>query len=135
MTRSEQLAQSRLSAPSRQHDLRISEATAVALGRAMASEEVGDPPVFDGLTGTALRRHWAAAGGGRAARWPELYARAGELTPQVLQELAGETSGSHSGSDSGDDEPPPLDDGSHSGSDDDMPQASAFRRRFSLGPI
>ena len=82
-----QRAQSRLSAPSRQHDLRISEATALALGRAMASEELGDPPLFDGRTGPALRRHWAAAGvgGGRAFRWPELYVRAVELTQQALQ--------------------------------------------------
>ena len=105
-----QQAQSRLSAPSRQHDLRISEATALALGRAMASEELGDPPLFDGRTGPALRRHWAAAGvgGGRAFRWPELYARAEELTQQVLQELAGGTAGETSGSSSRDVQSPPL---------------------------
>ena len=103
MTRSTSI-EGRLSAPSRQHDLLMAEATAVALGRAMASEEVGDPPAFDGRTGMTLWRHWAAPGVERAARWPELYARAGELTQQVLQELAGETSSSCSGIDRGDDE-------------------------------
>ena len=84
-------AQQRLSRPARQHQLLRSEALAVAMGRVIAGEDVGEPPDFDGLTGVQeLRAAFLQAGDGRSARgrWPQAFARAEELRPQIMQELA-----------------------------------------------
>ena len=88
-------ARQRLSRPGRQHQLLRSEALAVAMGRVIAGGDaggdVGEPPDFDGLTGVQeLRAAFLQAGDGRSARgrWPQAFARAEVLRPQIMQELA-----------------------------------------------